>query len=242
MLVLVGTVRASGDTICYEPDKGAVYKEGVDAMYNYLNKLADKEGLFKLDFETQHVKIYLIVNDKGKVIQVINAGCVLDPRIEKIVWKMFMSLNEFHPAEKNGGAVTSARLFDFTLYPYHGTEFTVRVKLEEVGVNPYKDFSRFMNMYVKQIKTGAAYPAKYKHDKLDGLVKVEFAFNAKGKPTAFTITKSDGEEFVANSLISLFTVKPISNDYQQMIGKQKRFTVTYDFVAFDEGEFIPKNH
>ncbi len=234
----------SGDSVCYHPEVAATYKFGSKVMFKNMSKSADTMGLFKMDFDVQQVKMYLIINSKGEVINVLNAGCVMDERVGKIITKVLLQLKDFDPAIKSGEKVTSAKLMEFKVYQRgYQAEFEVRVKLDEPQKAKDKDFSIFMGNYSKQIKEQAVFPKNYKREKYDGMVTIEFSFNKKGKPTGFSVLKTDKDEFIENALVALFSVKEISNDYLEMMGLNKKFVVTFDFVSFaDVTGFMSTNH
>lgn len=231
------------DSIYYQPEKPATFKAGNIVFSKRISHLTDSFGLFKHDFDRQHVKLYVIVNARGNIVNVVNGGCLLDSAVENNLKGIFLNLGLYEPAYSNGVAVASAKLFEFYLSPYTDAQFDVRVKLSEKQTTREKDFTHFIAMYTKWIDNTLYYPKKCKPAKLDGLVTIEFSFNAKGKPTRFTVVKSDVEDFVQSAYISLFMVKPIPADYLAMIGREKRFAVTFDFVAFsDMYGFLPSNH
>lgn len=246
MLIFVAVwAKAQGaENVCYDPDSIASYKFNSYEWYRSMNNWMSAAGLWDLKFETQHVKMYLVIDTTGKVIHVLNAGCQLNPKIEKMLTDAFLKLEDYKPAMKNGQKVVSAKLYDFNIYPYVGASFDLRVKLFETEATPGKNFDKFLAMYQPWLKRTAFFPDNYKQDHFDGLVTVEFSINNKGMPTAFKIIKDDKAEFVENSLIALFTVKPVPADYVEMIGPNKKFRVTYDYVSFalDDMYGVPSNH
>ncbi len=232
------------DTICYQPDKQAYYKYGEEIWYRNMHGWTDEMGLRKLKFEVQHVKMYLVIDTFGTVTNVINAGCTLDTAVERILTSAFLKLIDYIPAEKNKQLVTSVRLYEFNVNPYLGARYDVRVKLQETQATAGKDFTAFISMYNKWIKKEAYFPKNYKQDRYDGVVVIEFSFNKRGKPTKFSVVTSNKEEFVQNSLVSLFCVKAIPVDYIEMIGPDKKFKATFDYVSFANEDMygIPANH
>ncbi len=240
MMVVLRLANAQADSICYNPDEPAVFPKGITTMYTIIGQKAEQLGLFKTNIQAQTLKYYLVIDTNGRVVALLNGGCVVDTMIERIFTTACKSLPPFVPARKNGVPVKGARLFPFFLENFvgYGAEFGVKVSLEQGKEVAGKDFGVFIARFVKLLKAKLFYPRNYRPLKYDGKVQVEFYFNKKGKPTRFQVLKSDKSEFVENSLITLFLQDPISTDYREMIGEEVSFIATFTYTAYDDLESV----